>query len=147
MKLSNAIRSRSRFCFALGLIVILGLAPLAPAIAASPPTDTSYVRVRLSHQSSIETVELTVDDGPLAVHLPSGGAPVMRLQSGETTTLGLRQSDVYIRRGADGLYATELQLRPAGSDAAWPLSFEDADRTYTGGLHLARPPASPACSW
>jgi stage II sporulation protein D len=134
------IRLRARFWTVFGLIVAVGLIPLVEA-AASPLTDTSRVRVRLNHQSSIETIDLTVEDGPLAVHLPSGGAPVMRLQSGEATTLGLRQSDVYIRRGADGLYATKLQLRPTGTDATWTLSFDNAERTYTGGLTLAPAPS------
>ncbi|WP_105011542.1 SpoIID/LytB domain-containing protein [Salinibacter sp. 10B] len=129
--------SRPSSWFVLGLLLAFGLPSSLTVLADPSPADTSRVRVRLNHRASIETVKLTVDEGPLAVHLPSGGAPVMRLQSGETTTLGLRQSDVYIRRGADGLYATELQLRPAGSDAAWTLSFNNAKRTYTGGLYLA----------
>ncbi len=140
MKWSNAAPPRTRFSIVLGLLVAFGLPPLVSATAALPAPDTSDVRVRLSHRSTMESVELTIEEGPLAVHLPSGGTPVMRLQSGETTTLGLRQSDIFIRRGADGLYATELRLRPVGTDASWTLSFDDAERTYTGGLYLAPDP-------
>lgn len=64
----------------------------------------------------------------------------MRLQSGETTTLGLRQNDVYIQRSSNGLYATNLRLRPTGTDAAWTLSFDDQSHTYTGGLYVAPVP-------
>jgi stage II sporulation protein D len=97
--------------------------------------------VRLNHRADIERAEVTVKDGPLAVHLPSGGAPVMRLQTGETTTVGVRQQDVYLRRGGNGLYATKLRLQPVGDNATWILSFEDRpDKTYTGGLYLAPAP-------
>ena len=119
-----------------GLAVLLG--GLVPLSAAAQPdlSDTSRVRVRIGHPSSVTNMDLTVQDGPLAVHLPDGGAPVMELRSGETTTLGLRQGDVYLRRGDDGLYATELRLRPAGSNARWHLSLSNQSRTYTGGLSL-----------
>jgi stage II sporulation protein D len=102
------------------------------------------VRVRISQPSAVEAVDLTVREGPLAVHLPGGGPPVMRLQAGETTTLGRRQNDVYIRRGGHGLYATHLRLRPSGTDASWRLSTRDQARRYTGGLYLA--PASQSAS-
>lgn len=125
----------------LAAFLILTLPGVAPA--QSTLSDTTRVRVRISHSSPIETVDLSVQDGPLAVHLPSGGPPVMRLQAGETTTLGLRQSDTYIRRGGNGLYATELRLRPAAPDARWRLSFGDRTRTYTGGLHLRPAPSGP----
>jgi stage II sporulation protein D len=118
------------------------LAGLFAAVApAQPSDDLDQVRVRLHHRADIERATVTVEDGPLAVHLPSGGAPVMRLQTGETTTVGVRQQDVYLRRGSNGLYATKLRLRPAGEDAQWTLSFEERpDRTYTGGLYLAPAP-------
>jgi stage II sporulation protein D len=125
---------------ALGLgVLLVGILPVrAPA---QPSSDLDQVRVRLHHRADIERATVTVEDGPLAVHLPSGGAPVMRLQTGETTTVGVRQQDVYLRRGGNGLYATKLRLRPAGEDAKWTLSFKERpDRTYTGGLYLAPAP-------
>jgi stage II sporulation protein D len=119
------------------------LAVLLPGAAAQPaPSDTTQVRVRIGQLSAVDAVDLTVREGPLAVHLPGGGPPVMRLQPGETTTLGLRQNDVYIRRGGNGLYATELRLRPAGAAATWRLTVEDQTRTYSGGLYLAPAPQS-----
>ena len=109
--------------------------------AAQPSGDLDQVRVRLHHRADIERATVTVEDGPLAVHLPSGGAPVMRLQTGETTTVGVRQQDVYLRRGGNGLYATKLRLQPVGDNATWTLSFEERpDKTYTGGLYLAPAP-------
>jgi stage II sporulation protein D len=124
---------------AVGLLILVGLAH--PAHAQSASDDLDAVRVRLHHQSKIERAKLSVEDGPLAVHLPESGSPVMRLQAGETTTVGIRQTDVYLRRGARGLYATNLTVRPSGKDARWTLSFENyEDRTYTGGLHLAPAP-------
>jgi len=124
----------------LGIAVLVGLV-LPLSVAAQPDlSDTSRVRVRIGPPSSVTSVDLTVQEGPLAVHLPQGGAPVMELHSGETTTLGLRQGDVYLRRGGNGLYATKLRLRPAGTNARWQLSSTDRSRTYTGGLSLA--PAS-----
>ena len=127
-----------------GVALLVGLLAALPASAQPAPSDTTQVRVRISQPSAVEAVDLTVEEGPLAVHLPGGGAPVMRLQSGETTTLGLRQSDVYIRHRDDGLYATELRLRPVGMDATWRLSVKDETRTYSGGLYLA--PATQSAS-
>jgi stage II sporulation protein D len=120
------------------LLLVLGL--MAPVTAAAAPPDTAEVRVRLKHTSTLETVELTVQQGPMTVHLPRGGRPVMRLQSGETTTLGIRQNDVYVRRGPNGLYARKLRIRPAGRSAKWTLDFESDSRTYTGSLYLAPAP-------
>jgi stage II sporulation protein D len=127
---------------AFGLVLLL--VGTLPRAGAADPGDSTQVRVRLGHSSTVESVELTVKEGPIAVHLPGGGPPVMRLQAGETTTLGLRQRDVSLRRGPNGLYATELRLRPAGRDAAWAVSFGDGEetRTYTGGLYLAPAPES-----
>jgi len=127
-----------------GVALLVGLLAALPASAQPAPSDTTQVRVRISQPSAVEAVDLTVEEGPLAVHLPGGGAPVMRLQSGETTTLGLRQSDVYIRHRDNGLYATELRLRPVGMDATWRLSVQDETRTYSGGLYLA--PANQSAS-
>ena len=127
-----------------GVALLVGLLAALPASAQPAPSDTTQVRVRISQPSAVEAVDLTVEEGPLAVHLPGGGAPVMRLQSGETTTLGLRQSDVYIRHRDNGLYATELRLRPVGMDATWRLSVKDETRTYSGGLYLA--PATQSAS-
>ncbi len=126
----------------LGLLVG-GLLPLSTP-AAPPPDDPSQVRVRLNNHATIESIELTVKEGPLAVHLPDGGAPVMRLQAGESTTLGLRQDDIYVRRGTNGLYATNLSLRPAGSEATWTVSFGDGKKTYTGTLSIKPDPESGA---
>ena len=129
---------------AVGVAALLALV-LPGLVSAQPaPSDTTQVRVRIGQLSAVDVVDLTVREGPLAVHLPGGGPPVMRLQSGETTTLGLRQNDVYIRRGGNGLYATELRLRPAGSDATWRLAIEDQTRTYSGGLYLAPASQSPS---
>jgi stage II sporulation protein D len=117
---------------------LLLLGAVLTASAQPTPDSLDEVRVRLHHQAEIKRVKLTVKDGPLAVHLPSGGTPVMRLQTGETLVAGMRQQDVYVRRGGSGLYATKLRLQPAGTDATWALSFEEhEDRTYTGGLYLA----------
>jgi len=134
------LRPLSQARLRLGIAVLLGL--FLPLSAAAQPdlSDTSRVRVRIGHPSSVTTMDLTVQDGPLAVHLPGGGAPVMELQPGETTAFGPRQGDVYLRRGGNGLYATELRLRPAGTSARWQLSSPNRSRTYTGGLSIA--PAS-----
>lgn len=121
-------------------LMLLVLGPSCPGVAAALPSDTAQVRVRLKHTSALETVELTVRKGPLVVHLPGGGRPVMRLQSGETTTLGIRQNDVYVRRGSNGLYARTLRIRPAGRSAKWSLDFNNGTRTYTGSLYLAPAP-------
>jgi len=122
-----------------GLGLLLSL--LAGGAPAQPAGDLDRVRVRLFHQADIARAEVSVEEGPLAVHLPSGGAPVMRLQAGETTTVGVRQTDVYLRRGDNGLYATKLRLQPAGETATWTLSFEERPaKTYTGSLSLAPAP-------
>ena len=124
-----------------GLGALLLLATGFQARAQSSSEDLDQVRVRLNHQSAVERVEVRVEDGPLAVQVPEGGAPVMRLQSGETTTLGVRQQEVSLQRGTRGLYATELTLRPTGDDASWSLSFDDGEsKTFTGGLYLAPAP-------
>lgn len=118
-------------------LLLLLLCPLSSAFGQSS-TDTTQIHVRLHHQANIESVELTVKEGTFDVQLPSGGAPVHRLRSGETTTFGVRQSDVFLRRGEIGLYAESLHLKPT-QDATWSLSLngEDASHTYTGGLRLA----------
>lgn len=120
------------------MLLVLGLS--CPGIAAALPSDTAQVRVRLKHTSALETVKLTVREGPLTVHLPGDGRPVMRLQSGETTTLGIRQNDVYVRRGTNGLYSRKLRIRPAGRSAKWSIEFDSGTRTYTGSLYLAPAP-------
>jgi stage II sporulation protein D len=131
------------FCHWLAIGLLLAGLPGAARAAPDPdPGDTTAVRVRLGHASVVQSVTLSVTDGPLAVHLPSGGGPVMRLQSGETTDLGVRQSDVYVRRGGNGLYATQLRLQPTGTDAQWTLSLNGTTKTYTGGLQLAPSPES-----
>jgi stage II sporulation protein D len=124
------------------LLLCIGLFLPGPATADPDPSDTTRVRVRLNNKSVIESVDLTVKEGPVAVHLPNGGRPVMRLQSGESTTIGIRQSDVFVRRGNNGLYATKLRLRPTGTSAKWALAFKNGTRTYTGSLYLAPAPES-----
>jgi len=127
------------------LLVILTAPVLPPAHAQSEADDLSGVRVRLNHQSVLRSAQLEVEDGPLRVRLPSGGS-VMRLNAGETSTLGLRQNEVSIRHGEKGLYATRLHLQPSQDDATWTLSFENReDRTYTGGLYVA-PASQPQSS-
>lgn len=125
--------------------VALGVALLLAGTLSSgahpSPDSLDRVRVRLHHQSDLSQVKLTVENGPLAVHLPSGGAPVMRLQTGETVVAGIRQTDVYVRRQGNGLYATRLDLRPTGDSATWSLSSDQHEaRTYSGALHLAPAP-------
>jgi stage II sporulation protein D len=127
---------------ALGLFLAFTLCAPIEGLSLPAPSDTTQVRVRLNHHSIVEHVELTVKEGPLAVHLPDSDTPVMRLQAGETTTIGLRQNDVYIRRGPNGLYATTLRIRPTGTNATWTLSSDNQTRTYTGGLHLSPSPDS-----
>jgi stage II sporulation protein D len=69
----------------------------------------------------------------------------MRLQTGETVVAGIRQTDVYVRRKNNGLYATRLDLRPAGEDASWSVSSDQLEaRTYSGELHLAPAPETNA---
>jgi stage II sporulation protein D len=124
----------------IGICLLLAALLVGP-VRAQSSDDLDEVRVRLHHQADIEQVELSVEDGPLAVHVPSGGTPVLRLQAGETATLGVRQQDVYLQRGERGLYATTLRVQPGGQDATWSLSFdEQEDRTYTGGLTVAPAP-------
>lgn len=127
---------RSRWIL-IGLFIWCVSAVLQPVTASPTRDDTTHVRVRLGHGSLGGSVKLTVDDGPLAVHIPNDDAPVMRLQPGERTTVGVRQSDVYLRRGPDGLYATKLHLRPVRADATWSLSRGNEESTYTGGLMLS----------
>jgi len=124
----------------MGLAVLVGL--LVPLSGAAQPdlSDTSRVRVRIGTPSSVTNMDVTVQEGPMALHLPEGGAPIMELKPGETITVGLRQRDVYLRRGSEGLYATKLRLRPTGTNARWQLSLSDASRTYTGGLSLRPDP-------
>ncbi len=123
----------------LGVLLLLGTG--SPIRAQSSSDDLDHVRVRLQHDTPVENVKLRVTEGPLAVHLPGEGTPIMRLQSGESTTMGVRRQDVYLQRGDRGLYATELTLRPAGTDASWSLSFDGTENaTYTGGLYLAPDP-------
>jgi len=138
-RLMSSLSLRCWTSTSLGVLLLLG--PLLSAQAQSASDDLDAVRVRLHHQSDIAQAKLSVEDGPLAVHLPDSGSPVMRLQSGETTIVGVRQNDVYLRRGPRGLYATNLTVRPSGGSARWTLSFENhEDRTYTGELYLAPAP-------
>jgi stage II sporulation protein D len=124
-----------------GVSVLLLIVSLRPVSAQSSSDDLGQVRVRLNHQSTVEQIEVRVEEGPMAVHLPNDGAPIMRLQSGETTTLGVRQEEVYLQRGGRGLYSTKLTVQPAGNAASWTLSVDGQDdRTYTGGLYLAPDP-------
>ena len=129
----------------LGLVFSLIVVGATSVRAQSTPDSLDRVRVRLHHQSNVSEVKLTVEDGPLAVYLPSGGPPAMRLQTGETVVAGIRQTDVYVRRKNNGLYATRLDLRPAGEDASWSVSSDQLEaRTYSGELHLAPAPETNA---
>jgi len=123
-----------------GFAVFLGL--LVPLSGTAQPdlSDTSRVRVRIGTPSSVTSMELTLKDGSLSLYLAGGEGPIMELQSGETITMGLRQRDVYLRRGSEGLYATTLRLRSTGTTARWQLSRSDESRTYTGGLSLRPAP-------
>ncbi len=117
------------------LCLFLLLCP-QPAEAQSP-SDTSLIHVRLHHQSTIHSVDLTVEEGNLEVHLPSGGPPVEQLQAGDTATFELRQSDVSFQTNETGLYAQSLTVEPI-QEASWSLSpnTQQSADTYTGGLRL-----------
>lgn len=110
---------------------------LLPPVYGQSPSDTPLIHVRLHHQSSIESVDLTVEEGNLAVRLPSGGSPVDRLHPGDTATFGFRQSDVSFRHAETGLYAQSLTLTPT-EGASWSISLENEETssTYKGGLKL-----------
>lgn len=117
----------------LALFLCLGIS----SVAAQSPSDTSLIYVRLQHQSTINSVDLTVEEGELEVLLPSGGPPVERLQPGETATFGLRQSDVSFQQSQSGLYAQSLTVEPV-REGSWSLSTgnRESSTTYKGGLRL-----------
>jgi len=122
-----------------GLVVGLLLASLTLGGRAQQPASqgSTRVEVRLYHRTSVESATLTPKRGEFAVHLPSGGASVLRIRPGETVTLGRRQSDVYVRRGDSVLHARSLRLAPTRG-ATWALApGTRSARTYTGGLALA----------
>lgn len=105
-------------------------------------TDSVRVHVRLHHERSVESLQLTLDEGRLGVLLPSGGAPVLRLQPDETVTLGRRQNEIYLRKGDGGLYADSVFLAPL-QEATWTIDVNaESTRTYTGGLALSLGDAS-----
>jgi len=102
------------------------------------PVDTTAVQVRLFPDAPVNRVDLTVRENGLGVKLPGGGAPVMKLQSGDSATLSMRENEVFVRRNGSGLYTISLELVPLGTKARWTLSRPDEpSRTYTGRLHLS----------
>lgn len=120
------------------LVGVLTLAAQSESgVHAQPtPDDSTQVQVRLHYDHGIESAQLTLARGALAVLLPSGGAPALQLQQGETATLGRRHRDVYLRRGGAGLYARSLYLAP-DSEAVWSLEMDGrTTHSYTGGLSL-----------
>lgn len=104
---------------------------------AQSATDSTRVQVRLHHETKVESLRLTPIEGELSVMLPSGGAPVLRLERGDTATLGRRQSDVYVRQGEGGLYARSVFLAPT-NDASWTLHVNaESTGAYSGALALS----------
>lgn len=124
---------------ALIALLVLGLLlPGALECASAQPSsrDSSRVQVRLHHKTSVESFQLTPNQGDLIVRLPGGGTPLLRLQRGDTVRLGRRQQDIYVRRGDEGLYAHSLLLSPS-SESTWTLGLDtEASRTYSGDLIL-----------
>jgi len=119
----------------LGLL-LLGLCAPHTVLAQSTSDSTDWVQVRLHHEADVESIRLTPEQGPLSVLLPSGGAPILRLEPNETVTLGRRQSDVYARRGGARLYARSFRLA-AADEQPWTLTLpSESTRTYTGHLRL-----------
>lgn len=127
-------RRVSRWVSVCAAILLMGT---AQTVWAQSTRDSTRVQVRLHHETNIESLRLTPVDGDLSVMLPSGGAPVLRLEHGDTVTLGRRESDVYVRRGEGGLYARSVFLAPT-NDASWTLNVNaESTRTYSGALALS----------
>lgn len=119
-------------CLAL-LLVGTSLQP-----AWSQGADTTAVRVRMTHQEAVDTAVFTVEEHRVGVQVPGGGAPALTLAPGDSLELGLRRSDVYVRQGDRGLYATTLRLTPLDETASWSLRPEDgSSHTYTGTLRFS----------
>jgi stage II sporulation protein D len=121
--------------------VILGLLALGPsfgtaAVAQPDAQPSKWIQVRLHHRATIESAQLTPERDTLAVVLPSGDAPILKLTPGDTVTLGRRQADIYAQHDDARLYAQSLRLVPV-HDATWTLApAPESTRTYSGSLRL-----------
>lgn len=123
------------------VLVITFLVPRPAPAQSDSGAELRNVRVRLHHQSVIESTELSVNRDPLALYLPESDTPVMRIQPGESVQIGVRQDEVYLQQGGNGLYATELHTEPVRDESTWSLSFPNQeDRTYTGRLSVKPDP-------
>lgn len=124
-----------RLCVALGLLT-LGHGLGTPAAAQSDADSSDWIQVRLHHQTTLESAQLTPERGTLAVVLPSGESPILKLTPSDTVTLGRRQVDVYAQHNDARLYAQSLRLVPV-RDATWTLALSSGStRSYSGGLRL-----------
>lgn len=126
----------------LRLCVILGLLALGPsfgtvAVAQPDAEQSRWIQVRLHHQATVESAQLTPKRDTLAVVLPSGDAPILKLAPDDTVTLGRRQADIYAQHDDARLYAQSLRLVPV-HDAVWTLvaPAPESTRTYSGSLRL-----------
>jgi len=102
---------------------------------AAVAQSSSPVRVRVLDSQQPTSVTVKATGGDLRVHLPETSAPVMRLRPGESATLSLRGPEVAIKRDADGIYASSLDIQP-DDGVAWTLASGEITRTYTGPLHV-----------
>lgn len=142
----------------LALLTILALASIGVTVSpadASPatasPANTQHgppanvqeinrdsetsVRVRVLGTQQPVTVTIEATGGDLRVHLPDGGAPIMRLRPGESADVLLRKGEVAIRRDGDGIYAASFDIQP-DAGVSWKLTSGNTTRVYTGPLHV-----------
>lgn len=120
------------------VVALFVLSPVYLASGQSGGADTTAVRVRLHAQRTVETAVLTAETNDVVVEVPGGGAPAFTLRPGDSLTLGLRQDDVFVQQGAQGVYATSLRLAPRDESASWSLASDGhPTQTYTGALRLS----------
>jgi stage II sporulation protein D len=138
--------------------LILGVAPWAagpaPAeaarsteperLSAEPdPSDTTRVRVRLLESIGPETVRVTPVGGTVHLRREQNGAPLLRIEAGDTVTLGVRGDELAVRLSTRGLYTPDLLLDP-DPGVSWKLAWTDGSRdrarTYEGPLFVQPDP-------
>ncbi len=119
------------FLVAILIFAITGTRGLAQPVSG----DETLVRVRVLGQQQPVSVTIKAAGGDLRVHLPNVAAPIMRLRPGESATIALRNGEVAINRGGDGIYGTSFDIQP-DADAQWTLSSGSTERVYTGPLHV-----------
>jgi stage II sporulation protein D len=116
----------------------------AVRLSAEPdPSDTTRVRVRLLESIGPESVRVTPVGGTVHLRREQNGSPLLRIEAGDTVTLGVRGDELAVRLSTRGLYTPDLLLDP-DPGVSWKLAWTDGSRdrarTYEGPLFVQPDP-------